>query len=121
PRSEPELTTRFANSEENRALLARTLSYELGQLAPAEAAGHYLLCTLQCPTEAIAQHICNLLAHLPQHSAPEIKPFAEDTLCQLRIRLNSLEEAAVAALADEINQCAWGNQSIVSSISILRD
>jgi hypothetical protein len=121
PTCEPERTSRFANSEENRALLARSLSYELRRLEPAEAAGHYMLCTLLCPSESIAQHICHLLAHLPLHSAAQIKSFAEDTLCELRIRLISLEQVAVATLVDEINQCAWSNQSIVSSLSILRD
>ena len=76
PRSAPERTARFANSDENRALLARSLTYELGQLESTEAAGHYLLCRLQCPSEAVAQHICTLLAHLPQHSEPSINPLA---------------------------------------------
>jgi|GEM_PF-3743966 len=121
PRSEPELAARFANSDENRALLARSLSYELGQLESTEAAGHYLLCRLQCPSEAVAQHICMLLAHLPQHSEPSIKPFSDETICELRLSLTSLAQPALDELVEQVNQCAWGNQSIVSSVSILRD
>lgn len=121
PRSAPERTARFANSDENRALLARSLTYELGQLESTEAAGHYLLCRLQCPSEAVAQHICTLLAHLPQHSEPSIKPFSDETICELRISLTSLAQPALDELVEQVNQCAWGNQSIVSSVSILRD
>lgn len=121
PRSAPELVARFASSDENRALLARSLTYELGQLESSEAAGHYLLCRLQCPSAAVAQHICTLLAHLPQHSEPSIKPFADETICEVRISLVSLAEPAVAELVEQVNQCAWSHQSIVSSVSILRD
>jgi hypothetical protein len=121
PVTGPERTTRFANAAENLQQLAAVLDYELAQLNNTSAQGHYLLYSLLCPNLQSAEMTAGELASLDFYSPAELKPSDTDYVCILRLKITTFAEQHLRQQLDKIIRCAWQNQAIVSSLSILRE